>query len=49
MDTNEQITYQEFNYNEAKVPGIISHKSVHEATQTGILTIDVVVSIGRGQ
>jgi len=49
MDTDEKISYQEFNYIEAKAPGIISRKSVHEAMQTGILTIDSAVSIGRGQ
>jgi len=49
MDTDEKIIYQEFNYIEAKAPGIISRKSVHEAMQTGILTIDSAVSIGRGQ
>ena len=43
------VDYQEFNYIEAKAPGIISRKSVHEAMQTGILTIDSAVSIGRGQ
>lgn len=49
MDTDDKIEYQEFNYIEAKAPGIISRKSVHEAMQTGILTIDSAVSIGRGQ
>jgi F-type H+-transporting ATPase subunit alpha len=49
IDTDEKIEYQEFNYIEAKAPGIISRKSVHEAMQTGILTIDSTVAIGRGQ
>lgn len=49
MDSDEKIEYQEFNYIEAKAPGIIARKSVHEAMQTGILTIDSTVSIGRGQ
>ena len=49
MDTDEKLEYSEFNYIEAKAPGIISRKSVHEAMQTGILTIDAAVSIGRGQ
>lgn len=49
MDTEEKITYEEFSYIEAKAPGIISRKSVHEAMQTGILTIDSAISIGRGQ
>lgn len=49
MDSDEKISYQEFNYIEAKAPGIISRKSVHESMMTGILTIDSAVSIGRGQ
>jgi F-type H+-transporting ATPase subunit alpha len=49
MDSDDQISYQEYNYVEAKAPGIISRKSVHEAMQTGILAIDSTVSIGRGQ
>jgi len=49
MDTEDKVEYQEFNYIEAKAPGIISRKSVHQAMQTGILTIDSAVSIGRGQ
>lgn len=49
MDSDAKIAYEEFNYIEAKAPGIISRKSVHEAMQTGILTIDSAVSIGRGQ
>jgi len=49
IDTDDKIAYQEFNYIEAKAPGIISRKSVHEAMQTGILTIDSTVAIGRGQ
>ena len=34
---------------EAKAPGIIPRKSVHEPMQTGIKAIDVLVPIGRGQ
>jgi len=49
MDTDDKLDYNEFNYVEAKAPGIISRKSVHEAMQTGILTIDSAISIGRGQ
>ena len=49
MDSDEKIAYQEFNYIEAKAPGIISRKSVHESMMTGILTIYSAVSIGRGQ
>jgi len=49
MDTDDAISYQEFNYIEAKAPGIISRKSVHESMQTGILAIDSAISVGRGQ
>jgi len=49
MDSDEKLTYMEFSYIEAKAPGIISRKSVHESMMTGILTIDSSVSIGRGQ
>lgn len=49
IDGGEKIVYEEFNYIEAKAPGIITRKSVHEAMQTGILCIDSAISIGRGQ
>ena len=34
---------------EAKAPGIIARKSVHEPMQTGIKAVDSLVPIGRGQ
>ncbi len=34
---------------EFKAPGVISRKPVHEPMQTGILAIDAMVPIGRGQ
>lgn len=34
---------------ESKAPGVISRKPVHEPMQTGILPIDAMVPIGRGQ
>ncbi|WP_366657713.1 F0F1 ATP synthase subunit alpha [Fodinicurvata sp. EGI_FJ10296] len=34
---------------EAKAPGIIPRKSVHEPMQTGIKAVDALVPIGRGQ
>ena len=34
---------------EAKAPGIIQRKSVHEPLQTGIKAIDALIPIGRGQ
>jgi F-type H+-transporting ATPase subunit alpha len=30
-------------------PGIISRRSVHEPLQTGLLAIDAMIPIGRGQ
>jgi F-type H+-transporting ATPase subunit alpha len=32
-----------------KAPGIITRKSVHQPLQTGILAIDAMIPIGRGQ
>jgi len=49
IDGLQSINYSEFGYIEAKAPGIITRKSVHESMQTGILAIDSAVSIGRGQ
>lgn len=49
IDDGETIDYDEYGYIEVKAPGIISRKSVHEAMQTGILAIDSMVAIGRGQ
>jgi F-type H+-transporting ATPase subunit alpha len=43
------IEYDKYAYIEAKAPGIIPRKSVHEALQTGTLAIDSAVAIGRGQ
>jgi len=34
---------------ETKAPGIIARKSVHEPVQTGIVAIDALLPIGRGQ
>ena len=34
---------------EVKAPGVISRKPVHEPMQTGILAIDSMIPIGRGQ
>ena len=34
---------------EAKAPGIVARKSVHEPVQTGIKAIDALIPIGRGQ
>jgi len=34
---------------EAKAPGILARKSVHEPLQTGIKAVDSLLPIGRGQ
>ena len=34
---------------ESAAPGIISRRSVHEPLQTGIVSIDAMIPIGRGQ
>jgi proton translocating ATP synthase F1 alpha subunit len=34
---------------EAVAPGVVHRKSVHEALQTGIIVVDALVPIGRGQ
>jgi F-type H+/Na+-transporting ATPase subunit alpha len=34
---------------EKKAPGIIDRKSVHEPLQTGIMSIDAMIPVGRGQ
>ena len=49
MDSMIKFLIKSLHYIEAKAPGIITRKSVHEPMQTGILTIDSAVSIGRGQ
>jgi len=49
IDSDKELENEETNYIEAKAPGIITRKSVHESLATGILTIDSAISIGRGQ
>ncbi|MBM3259360.1 MAG: F0F1 ATP synthase subunit alpha [Candidatus Sericytochromatia bacterium] len=34
---------------ERKAPGIVSRKSVHEPVQTGIMSVDGMIPVGRGQ
>jgi len=34
---------------ELKAPGIITRKGVHETVETGIMSIDSMIPIGRGQ
>jgi F-type H+-transporting ATPase subunit alpha len=44
-----QVEYAERRRVEAKAPGIIERKSVHEPLQTGLKAVDSLVPIGRGQ
>merc|ERR1712054_530367 len=34
---------------EALAPGIISRRSVHEPLQTGLVSVDAIIPVGRGQ
>ena len=34
---------------ETKAPGIIARKGVHEPLQTGLMAIDAMIPVGRGQ
>ena len=43
------IDYEFSNEVEVKAPGIISRKAVHEPLQTGLIAIDSMLPIGRGQ
>lgn len=45
----EKIAAAETRLVEAPAPGIISRRSVHEPLQTGILSVDGIIPIGRGQ
>lgn len=49
IDGKGEIVPDEMRLVEAKAPGIISRKSVHEPMQTGIKAIDSLIPIGRGQ
>ncbi|MFM7468531.1 MAG: F0F1 ATP synthase subunit alpha [Vampirovibrionales bacterium] len=49
MDDKGAIQAVEYRPVEKKAPGIIDRKSVHEPLQTGIVSIDAMIPIGRGQ
>lgn len=49
LDGKGTIATTEFRPVEKKAPGIIERKSVHEPMQTGIISIDAMIPIGRGQ
>ena len=49
LDGQGEIKSNEFRNIEIKAPGIIQRKPVHEPMQTGIVAIDSMIPIGRGQ
>lgn len=46
---NRQIPASEFRSIESPAPGLLSRRSVYEPLQTGLIAIDSMISIGRGQ
>nr|YP_009911225.1 ATP synthase CF1 alpha subunit [Polystichum tripteron]QLD21433.1 ATP synthase CF1 alpha subunit [Polystichum tripteron] len=49
IDGRGQIPASEFRSIESAAPGIISRRSVYEPLQTGLIAIDSMIPIGRGQ
>jgi F-type H+-transporting ATPase subunit alpha len=49
LDGLGQITAKEKSPLERKAPGVMARKSVHEPAMTGIMSIDTMIPIGRGQ
>nr|YP_009427548.1 ATP synthase CF1 alpha subunit [Woodsia macrochlaena]ASU96240.1 ATP synthase CF1 alpha subunit [Woodsia macrochlaena] len=49
IDGKGQIPASEFRPIESPAPGIISRRSVYEPLQTGLIAIDSMIPIGRGQ
>ncbi len=49
IDGKGPINAKEKRLVETKAPGIIKRKSVHEPVQTGIVGVDALIPIGRGQ
>ena len=49
IDGKGPLNASQFSQVEVKAPGIVKRKSVHEAVQTGIKAIDILIPIGRGQ
>ena len=49
IDGRGEITSKETRLIESGAPGIISRRSVHEPLQTGLVAIDAMIPIGRGQ
>ena len=49
IDGKGEIASTETRLIESMAPGIISRRSVHEPLQTGLLAVDAMIPIGRGQ
>ena len=49
IDGKGALTSKERRVIESKAPGIIARKSVHEPLQTGLMAIDAMIPVGRGQ
>ncbi|HEY1100388.1 MAG TPA: F0F1 ATP synthase subunit alpha, partial [Myxococcota bacterium] len=49
IDGKGDIKSTERRFIETKAPGIIARKSVHEPMQTGLMAIDAMIPVGRGQ
>nr|QYB22295.1 ATP synthase CF1 alpha subunit [Prumnopitys andina]BBF91228.1 ATP synthase CF1 alpha chain [Prumnopitys andina] len=49
IDGKDKISASEFRLIESPAPGIISRRSVYEPLQTGLIAIDSMIPIGRGQ
>lgn len=49
IDGKGEIEATETRLIESPAPGIISRRSVHEPLQTGLVAVDAMIPIGRGQ
>ena len=49
IDGKGEIASKESRLIESNAPGIISRRSVHEPLQTGLVAIDAMIPVGRGQ
>ncbi|KAJ0810632.1 ATP synthase subunit alpha [Helianthus annuus] len=49
IDGRGEISSSEYRLIESPAPGIISRRSVYEPLQTGLIAIDSMIPIGRGQ
>jgi proton translocating ATP synthase F1 alpha subunit len=49
IDGRERTALNNYKSVDVKAPGIIPRKSVHEPVQTGLIAVDSMVPIGRGQ